>query len=307
MAREIDELDDFEDEDETSSKVPVRKQAKVTKETKEEDSNTRRTTQGKKTNLDEDEENGKEEESKSISAKKPRTNIDAVKRLMGNIGSTQKFWKPQPGENSIRILPSNRKDGLPYFATTQHHGFFIDGRKRAFPCLGVFKKPCPACKVIRYYENDGDPDIEKILEVLKPKRGYLFNVIDRSDPTQSVKMYQATPPVAREVVGYFVSEDYGDITDVDKGFDIVVTKEGADKSTRYKARARRKESAIGVEGWEDGLYDLEAEAYVEIPDYNQYIEYLQDNFGDTLTNITKATAIKAVDSVKKKTTTEDDL
>lgn len=223
-----------------------------------------------------------------------KTDMEAVKRIMSQISSGSQWFKANVGRNEIRVLPSNREDGLPFFSSILHHGFRDEtGGKRAYPCLGAaFKKPCPVCKVITFYENDGDSDVDSIITTLAPKRTYLMNIIDVTGG-DVVKIYSATPSVAKKIIGAFSEEDYGDITDPEKGFNLIVKREGTGKTdTRYDVLFRRESSVINIEDWKTQMYDLEKEAYREIPSYEKYCEYLQDTFGGVLPDIEKATKLK---------------
>lgn len=226
-------------------------------------------------------------------SRSPKTNVAAVKRIMGEFSdSGQMWWKPKAGRNELRILPSNREDGLFFYPSILHYGFRDDtGAKRAYPCLAsAFKKPCPACKVIGFYEGEADSDVEKAVNAMKPKRTYLMNIIDMANPKE-VRIYSCSPSVAKPIIGAFGEDDYGDITDPIEGFNIIVIRTGEGISTRYETRFRRESSVIAMENWEESLHDLEKAAYREIPEYADYCELLQSAFGGVLPDIEKATKI----------------
>lgn len=213
--------------------------------------------------------------------RRPKTNIDTVRRVFAGIDSENKWWKPKVGDNVIRILPSNREDGNFAYHSIQHHGFKVDGQARAFPCMGAFGKPCPVCKVISYYDTETDPDIKDVLNNISPRHAYLMNIIDRKN-TEKVQIFSAAKTVMREIMQYMNDEEYGDITDPEEGRDVKINRVGEGLATKYSTRVSPKTSHVNMDGWEDLMFNLEAEAYREIPTYKKYTRYLIANFQETL-------------------------
>ena len=223
---------------------------------------------------------------KKVAKKKvgPRTNPDAVRRIIGSMGGENKWWKPVQGANRIRVLPYDSEDGNFFFHSVLHHGFRdSEGNRRAYPCLArLNKNKCPVCQVIGYYDNVVDTDIEKIIREIRPSHSYLMNVINRKDASAKVQMYSATPPVARVLVNSFAEEDFGDITDPKQGRDVLITATGERLTRRYEVQISPRITPVGLENWETLLFDLAKEAYREIPTYKAYVGFLYDSYGDQL-------------------------
>lgn len=216
-------------------------------------------------------------------SKAPKTNIETVRRVFGGLEKDNKFWKPKVGENVIRVLPSNREDGNFAYHSQLHHEFKVEGQGRAFPCMSVFNKPCPVCKVISYFDTESDPDIKELIGKLTPRHAYLMNILDRTNKSDNtVLIFSAAKTVMREIMQYMNDEEYGDITDPDEGRDVKIKRVGEALSTRYSTRVSPKITAIDVEDWEENMFNLEAEAYREIPTTKKYISYLKANFGEVL-------------------------
>lgn len=215
--------------------------------------------------------------------KSPKTNIDTVRRVFAGIEKDNKFWKPKVGDNVIRILPSNREDGNFAYHSILHHEFKVEGQGRAFPCLGVFNKPCPVCKVISYFDTESDPDIKELISKLTPRHSYLMNILDRNNKdSNTVLIFSAAKTIMREIMQYMNDEEYGDITDPDEGRDVKIKRIGEQLLTRYSTRVSPKVTAIDVDDWEQNMFNLETEAYREIPTTKKYINYLKGNFGQVL-------------------------
>lgn len=212
-----------------------------------------------------------------------RTDIDAVRRAGGNIDTSNRFWKPKLGRNRIRVLPAWDARGLFFFESVLHYGFVHEGDKRAFPCLRKAANGfCPTCQLIGKHANDSDPDVEKIIRALAPKSRYLMNILDRGANQPTVQIFTAPFSVAKELIAVFNDEDFGDITDPEEGHDVTVEKDGAGLGTRYTVRVSPKVTAINLEDWEANLFNLEREAYREIPTPKKMAAILRDNFQDAL-------------------------
>lgn len=236
----------------------------------------------------------------------PRTNLKAVQRLMKGLTKSDKFINLQNGENIIRILPSELDNGSFYFEKVQHFGFADSEGNRAYPCLiALGQDYCPVCHAIDMNEAEDDDDVQEALDSLKPRTQYMCNAIDRSEGKPVVKILNLSVGVLKDLAGFLSDPDYGDITDPDEGFDIKIEKVPGKRpiDTRYKVRARPKASPIGMDDWAEHLYDLEKEAYREIPTVKEYIELLDENFGDVGMEIPE---YKLAKSKKKARKVEED-
>lgn len=211
-----------------------------------------------------------------------RTNVAKVREALAGLGESDKFWKPKLGKNVIRILPSNREDGNIFYHSILHYGFKVEDQGRAFPCLGVFGKKCPVCQVIVHNQIDTDPDVKEVVKKISARHSYMLNILDRAKPDAGPRIYGAGVSVMKELYLIFNDDEYGDITDPEEGRDVKINRTGEGLSTRYSVQIRPVQSPIKYRNWEVELFDLEKEAYREIPSRKQYIELMQDNFGGIL-------------------------
>ena len=219
---------------------------------------------------------------KKVVKKNSGTNIDTVRRVFAGLDEGEKWWKPKIGKNIIRILPSNLDDGNVAYHAIQHYGFKVDGQNRAFPCLSAFGKPCPVCRLIALNDTDMDPDIKEACNNLSPRHSYIMNIIDRTKPDSGPRLYSAPKSVMKEIYYLFNDDDYGDITSEADGRDLKIDRSGEGLQTRYSVRISPKTSAIDYENWQAECFDMQKEAYREIPSEKKYISYLLASFGDVL-------------------------
>lgn len=217
---------------------------------------------------------------KKTKKKGARTNLANVRKIFAGLDEGNKFWKPKVGENIIRILPSNREDGNFAFKSVMHHGFKVEGSARAFPCLAYMGKSCPVCQVLSYFDTDTDPDVQDLMKNIGPRESYLMNILVKGE--DKPKIYSAAKTVMRDFMSYMNDEEYGDITDPEEGRYIKLKRTGEGLGTKYSTRVSPSTSAIEGEDWEENLFNLEKEAFREIPSYKRYVAYLQSNFGGVL-------------------------
>lgn len=208
------------------------------------------------------------------------TDKEAMKKKRAEIGQG-KYWTPKEGKNQVRILPPYSKAGVWMFELSLHYGFTDDeDRKRAYPCLRQWKgEKCPACDAISELKKvDGG---SKAADRMRPRSKYYVNLIDRRIGEDKVFIYGFSGKAMNAIMSYDDDEeDYGDITNPKKGFDIVVEKEGSGLKTRYDIRIKPKPTPAG--DFAD-LFDLEAEIPNEISAREmadliqvQYSELLED-------------------------------
>ncbi len=170
------------------------------------------------------------------------------------------FWLPKVGENEIRILPPWSKEGFPFKEIAVHFGVGPD--KKTITCLKRYGKACFICDTIRELKNTEDTESQEMATRLYKKNRYLWNIVDLADLKSGVQIYSSGIRVFEGVWAYFADDDWGDITDPAKGYNLTITRLGSGLNTKYQVRARRKPTAVPVlpDGTVaiDNLYDLDA-------------------------------------------------
>lgn len=232
--------------------------------------------------------------------------IDKLKRILDGLGGEGKWWKPKLGKNTIRVLPEGDYPEF-YYHSILHYGFKDEEGGRAYPCLSAFNKPCPVCKLISKISMEQDPDVQAVASRLKPRHSFLMNIIDRSNPDKGVLVYSAPKGVMNEIITYLTDTEYGDITNVEEGYDFKIDRTGEGLQTRYSVRISARPSPLNVDDWEENLNDLKNLAYREIPTEKQYITLLEDNFGDIVDVSKLLKSITPSKKVKAKVEEEEEL
>jgi hypothetical protein len=167
-------------------------------------------------------------------------------------GGNFNWWKPNFGNNTIRVLPpTDEENALFYYETARHQ---ID--EDWFYCLKYKKDAdgkthkCPACDARKKLFRSEDKGLVAIAKKLKAKKQYMMNIIDRKaeDPTQ-VFLYAPGVKLWTKMVQTMLNNDI-DITDVENGYDFLVMKEEGAKTEKGtfpsydNSEAKRKSSPL---------------------------------------------------------------
>ncbi len=177
-----------------------------------------------------------------------KSNLSALKEAWMNKknggGGSFKYWKPrEDGRYIIRFLPPKTSNGLFYKEVAQHKigdNYFF--------CPKIEGDNCPICTYYKGLYDKGDDASIALAKEIKPKKQFLYNIVvrkenekDSEDPNK-VQIYMSGKLVYDSLMDYFFDDDYGDLTDVEKGYDFVLKKEPGDLGfPNYKNSKPRKD------------------------------------------------------------------
>ena len=239
------------------------------------------------------------------------SNLDKVrKHFLKTGGGTDDRWfnikAPSSGQETkvqIRVLPGWGKGAIVngikffYWVSGQHFGFTIGGRRRAISCPEVAGRgKCPVCTFVSKLKGSGNSEYESLIKgfgtsVDKQLR-YFVNVIDREDPDK-IKIFGTNKKFIEAMLDASDDPDIGDITDIQDGRDVVITRKGSGGQTRYKYRVRSKASSIEFN--KEELYKLDKEVD-EWMSYEEIVRVLKENYPNELREL----GLKFVSKNKKK-------
>lgn len=157
--------------------------------------------------------------------------------------------KLEVGRNVVRFLPPPVGRSSP-FATVYQHFLNIPGIPDAvvFNCPRLMaKRTCPACaKGDKLRASGNAKDADAARDFWASRRVFAV-VIDRNDEESGPKILAFGKQIHEALVAIRRDEDAGgDFTDPERGFDIVIERQGTGKNdTRYTVRPARKSSSIG--------------------------------------------------------------
>ena len=133
-------------------------------------------------------------------------------------GKKSAFWRPQDGEQTIRIVPT--ADGDPFKEFFFHYNL---GNNPGFLCpkrnLG---DDCPVCNFVRTLYNEGDEESVKMAKNLNARQRFFSPVVVRGEEEEGTRIWGYGKMAYQELLNLVLNPDYGDITDTDDGTDLVM-------------------------------------------------------------------------------------
>lgn len=183
------------------------------------------------------------------------TTIDSIKEVANEKGERKKgssrFYQLPEGKSTVRFL-ANPVQGKPFFHEAAYHWI---GNEKVYCRKSIDK--CPVClyasRIWQQHESaveEGNSEravnLKKQAMDLFAKNEYYYNVVVRkaNGADDKVAVLQTGVSVKKDVTKLWFDEDYGDVTDVEKGHDIVIAKSGKGKETRYSTTPRPQKSFL---------------------------------------------------------------
>lgn len=166
----------------------------------------------------------------------------------GKEGGSSVRWKPEPGQHSIRVIPT--EDGDPFKELFFHYG--VGGKTVLCPKKN-FSDECPICNFASQLWKEGtkneDKATQKMAKDLFAKQRFMSPILVRGEEKKGVQVWEYGKTAYETLLGLVVNPDYGDITDPDDGLDLVIdyTKPPAgskDQFPQTKITPRRKSSPL---------------------------------------------------------------
>jgi hypothetical protein len=184
------------------------------------------------------------------------TNLDKLKQAFdaskGSGGGNYNWWRPDWGDNLVRVLPPIDSDDVFFHETARHRvaGEWYYCLKYDIDQDTGRGKSCPICEARTRLFRSGDADLIKIAKDIKAKKQYLMNIVNRKgdDPTL-VSVYAGGVKIWNKMVTTMLDDEI-DITDVEEGYDFLVKKEEGPKTEAGQfpsydnSKARRKASPL---------------------------------------------------------------
>jgi len=148
--------------------------------------------------------------------------LDAIRKKLGDLQSqttrTSSLWKPSPGKNQVRIVPYQHDKDNPFLELFFHY----DLGKRNYLSPVTHGEPDPVVEFSEKLKSTGNSDDWKLSKKLEPKMRVYVPVIVRGEEGEGVKFWGFGKQVYAELLGFISDPDYGDITGLTDGRDIVV-------------------------------------------------------------------------------------
>lgn len=166
------------------------------------------------------------------------------------------FWRPEDGEQTIRILPPS--DGDPFKEFWFHYNLgknpgFLSPKKN-------FGESDPLDDFIRQLYKDGSEESVKMAKNLSARQRFFSAVIVRGEEDKGPRLWGFGKMAYKELLNLVLNPDYGDITDVAEGTDLVINygKPAGAQFPQTAITPRRRPSALSenedeVRTWLDSI------------------------------------------------------
>lgn len=154
--------------------------------------------------------------------------INAIKaklnKLQNKNSRSNNLWKPTEGKQTIRILPYKQNTDNPFVELF----FYYDFNGKTLVSPRSFGDSDPIYEFAMNLRKQGDKESYKQSKEFEPKMRTHVPVLVRGSEGEGVKYWAFGKLVYEQLLGYIADPDYGDITDIKNGRDIVVEFEKQD-------------------------------------------------------------------------------
>ena len=198
-------------------------------------------------------------------------NIDLMRQKMNTLNGKgekkRQFWRPQDGENNIRIVPT--ADGDPFKEKWFHYGV----GNQSFLCpKRNFGDDCPVCNFANQLWNENSEDSKSLAKTMFAKQRFFSPVLVRGEESEGVRIWGYGKLAYQKLLGIVLDPDYGDITDPEDGNDLKLMygkAAGASyPTTDIRPRPRKSVLCDDAVGGEERC----AELLETIPDFDSVFE-----------------------------------
>jgi hypothetical protein len=152
--------------------------------------------------------------------------INAIKSKLATLQSTtstkDNFWKPEPGNQVVRIVPYKHNKENPFIELFFHYNL---GDNKTYMSPASFGRPDPVEEFANKLKSTGNKDEWIQGKRLEPKMRTFVPVVVRGREDEGVKFWGFGKTVYQELLSVIADPDYGDITDPTTGRDIGIERQ----------------------------------------------------------------------------------
>lgn len=185
------------------------------------------------------------------------------------LSDSVKMFKPNDGDNTIRILP-------PTWTGAEHFGYDIfvhygvGPDSQTYLCLDKMKgEPCPICDERKTANDDGDTEYA---DKLKPTKRVLLYLVDRDNEKEGLQAWAAPWSLDRDLNKITIDKRTGDLLPIDDpvgGYDVMFDRTGKGDRTKYGGLSiARRDSQLGNDRWMDEAVDNPLPTLAKFYDYD---------------------------------------
>jgi hypothetical protein len=157
--------------------------------------------------------------------------------------AVDEYWVPELGENLIRVLPP--RNGKLFYKRVGVH-FKLVGSGMAYCPRVTEGLSCPVCEVVDQLKKMKTPVATQLVNRLAVVERFLMNIIPLKEGEERViRQYLAPKTVRLSLLKTILDPDYGDITDLVRGRNVVIEKvQGSGGFVNYTVRVKPREVSV---------------------------------------------------------------
>lgn len=148
--------------------------------------------------------------------------LSKIKSRLNSLTNTNQkssmLWKPKPGKQTIRIVPYKYQPDTPFIELKFHFGI----NNKTYLSPDSFNRPDPIVEFSNRLKKTGSKEDWVMGRKMEPKMRTYAPVIVRGEEHEGVKFWGFGKQVYQEILSIMADPDYGDISDLSSGRDIVV-------------------------------------------------------------------------------------
>jgi gp32 DNA binding protein like len=145
----------------------------------------------------------------------------------GTATSKSNIWSPVSGRHIVRIIPYAHKLDFPFVELFIHYN--LAGENYISPT--TFGRPDPIAEFAAQLKKSKDKAVWKQGHALEPKLRTFVPILVRGEENKGVQYWGFNQPVYKDLLGVMADPDYGDISDLRTGRDVVVEYKTAEESS----------------------------------------------------------------------------
>lgn len=151
----------------------------------------------------------------ALDLNKIKNRLDSLK-TKGNAASKH-MWKPK-GKTTIRILPYKHNPENPFTELYFHYGI----NNKTYLSPSTFGRPDPIVEMANKLKKTGEKEDWQQARKIEPKMRTYVPILVRGSESDGVKFWGMGKQAYEQILVIMSDTDYGDITDLSSGNDIIV-------------------------------------------------------------------------------------
>jgi len=172
--------------------------------------------------------------------------LSRLKSRLSSLSNTNQksnlIWKPKPGKQVVRIVPYKYVPDNPFIELKFHYNI----NNKTYLSPDSFGRPDPIVEFANRLKKTGSKEDWQMGRKMEPKMRTFAPVIVRGEEGEGVKFWGFGKQVYQELLSIISDPDFGDITDLTGGRDIVVEFKTAEGGASFPETSIRVKPNVSV-------------------------------------------------------------